>query len=219
MPTLEMTETVDNLRQSIFRIEIQKDYKAYTNFAFLLTESGLVSQLICNKLSILQIKKEIIENDILQIRSQSSRKGIFRALRELLETIPQPYIKFLAHGNSDLRRYTLLFLNLRLNRLLRDVMSELITDRLQSLNPTLDHKIFKAFFEQKREQEPVLSGWSDLTYQKACSNTILILVRSGILIPSKNKKTYEIQAMPLPFGLKQQLLLDGLESYMKLMLN
>lgn len=219
MPTLEMAKTVDDLSQGIFGVETQKDYKAYTNFAFLLTESGLISQLILNKLSIIQIENKIVENDILQIRSQSSRKGIFRSLRELLETIPQPYIEFLAHGNSDLRRYTLLFLNLRLNRLLRDVISELLIDRLQSLNPTLDHKIFKAFFEQKREQEPILSQWSDSTYQKACSNTILILVRSGLLIPSKSKKTYEIQAMPLPFGLKQQLLIDGLESYVKLMLN
>lgn len=219
MPTLEMTEIVDNLRQSIFRIEIQKDYKAYTNFAFLLTESGLISQLICNELSFIQIKDEIIDNDILQLRSQASRKGVFRSLRELLETIPQPYIEFLAYGNSDLRRCTLFFLNLRLNRLLRDVISELLLDRLQSLTPVLDYKLFRAFFEQKREQEPVLSGWSDSTYQKACSNTLLILVRSGILIPSKNKKTYEIQAMPLPCQLKQQLLLDGLESYMKLMLN
>ena len=219
MPTLEMARTVDDLSQSNFGIETQKDYKAYTNFAFLLTESGLISQLICNKLSFIQIKNEIVENDILQVRSQSSRKGVFRSLRELLENIPQQYIEFLAHGNSDLRRYTLLFLSLRLNRLLRDVISELLLDRLQSLNPTLDHKIFKAFYEQKREQEPVLSRWSNSTYQKACSNTILILIRSGILIPSKNKKTYEIQAMLLPFGLKQQLLLDGLESYVKLMLN
>ncbi len=219
MPTLEMTKAIDNFSQSIFTVETKKDYKAFTSFAFLLNETSLISQLIFNKLSFSLIKNEIIENDILQIRSQASRKGVFRSLRELLETIPTPYIEFLAHGNSDIRRYTLLFLNLRLNRLLRDVISELLIDRLQSLNPVLDYKLFKAFFEQKREQEPVLSEWSDSTYQKVCSNTILILVRSGILIPSKNKKIYEIQAMPLPFRLKQQLLLDGLESYMKLMLN
>jgi Putative inner membrane protein (DUF1819) len=219
LSTLNTTQIADNFSQITYSFETKKDYKAYTNFTFLITESVLISQLLFKELSFNLIKNEIIEKDILQIRSQISRKGVLRSLRELLETIPQPYIEFLAHGNSDIRRYTLLLMTLRLNRILREVISELLIDRLQSLNPNLDRKIFKAFFEQKREQEPVLSQWSDSTYQKASSNTILILVRSGLLIPSKNKKTYEVQAMPLPFRLRQQLLLDGLESYVKLMLN
>lgn len=219
MVSLEVKNNVENFNQVTYNIATKKEYKAYTKYAFLIFESSLVSQLIFKEVSFEFIKKEIIENDILQLRSQVSREGIFRSLSELLETIPKPYIEFLAHGNSDLRRYTLLFLTLRLNRLLREIITELLIHRLQSLNQSLDQKAFKAFFEQKREQEPILGQWSDSTYQKACSNAILVLVRSGLLVSSKNKKTYEIQAIPLPFGLKQQLLHDRLESYVKLMLN
>jgi hypothetical protein len=142
-----------------------------------------------------------------------------RALEQLLDNIPQRYIQFLATGNSDLRRYTLLFLTLRINRLLREIISEVLLERLKSLDRSLDRNTLAAFFDLKSEQEQIVSQWSKSTYQKVCSNTILILVRSGLLIPSNDRKTYEIQAMPVPIQLKQQLKNDGLELYLKLMLN
>ena len=142
-----------------------------------------------------------------------------RALEQLLNNIPLPYLQFLATGNSDLRRSTLLFLTLRINRLLREVISEVLLDRLKSLDRSLDSNTIAAFFSLKCEQEQVVSQWSRSTYRKVWSNTILILVRSGLLLPSRDKKTYEIQAMPIPFQLKQQLENDRLELYLKLMLN
>ena len=216
-------------------VESVNNYKAYTNFPFLLCEVSLVARLLQEGLSWKQIKGQVIDasqeslrvgsvapvenRDILQFRSKASRQGAMRALEQLLNNIPQPYIQFLATGNSDLRRATLLFLTLRINRLLREVISEVLLDRLKSLDRSLDRNTIAAFFSLKCEQEQIVSQWSKSTYQKVCSNTILILVRSGLLLPSRDKKTYEIQAMPIPLQLKQQLENDGLELYLKLMLN
>ena len=80
-------------------------------------------------------------------------------------------------------------------------------------NSLLDSNTIAAFFSLKCEQEQIVSQWSKSTYQKVCSNTVLILVRSGLLIASRDKKTYEIQAMPIPLQLKQQLENDRLELY------
>ncbi|GEM_PF-457748 len=216
-------------------IESVSNYKASTNFPFLLCEASLVARLIQEGLSWQQIKGQVVDvsqemlrdslaerlrqRDILQIRSKASRQGALRALEHLLHHIPQPYIQFLATGNSDLRRATLLFLTLRINRLLREVISEVLVERLKSLDRALDRNTLAAFFDLKYEQEQIVSQWSKSTYRKVCSNTVLILVRSGLLIPGNNQKTYEIQAMPVPIQLKQQLKNDGLELYLKLMLN
>jgi hypothetical protein len=162
---------------------------------------------------------QLSQRDILQVRSKASRQGTMRALEQLLTNIPPPYIQFLATGHSDLRRYTLLFLTLRTNRLLREVISEVLLERLKSLDRSLDRNTLAAFFDLKREQEDVIDRWSKSTYQKVCSNTILILVRSGLLIASQDKKTYEIQSMPISIQLKKQLETDRLELYLKLMLN
>ena len=222
-----MTIVRKQTEYSSYIIESGSSYKAHTNFPFLLSEATSIAQLLGRGISLAQIKAKVInppsetlcEEDILQFRSKASRQGAMRALEQLLNNIPQPYIQFLATGNSDLRRATLLFLTLRINRLLREVISEVLLDRLKSLDRSLDSNTIAAFFSLKCEQEQIVSQWSKSTYQKVCSNTVLILVRSGLLIASRDKKTYEIQAMPIPLQLKQQLENDRLELYLKLMLN
>jgi Putative inner membrane protein (DUF1819) len=200
-------------------IESIDNYKSYTNFPFLLREISLVAQLLDEGFSFEQIRLQITDQDILQIRSKASRKGALRTIEHLLKNIPQEYVQFLATGNGDMRRYTLLFLTLRINQLLREVVSEVLLDQLKSLDPSLDRKILEAFFHLKYEQETTINQWSKSTYQKVCSNMVLVLVRSGLLILTKNKGVYEIQSMPIPTQLKKQLQIDGLELYVKLMLN
>lgn len=222
-----MTIVRKQTEYSSYIIESVSSYKAHTNFPFLLSEATSIAQLLHRGLSLGQIKAQVIdplqetlsEEDILQIRSKASRQGAWRVLEQLLENVPHPYIQFLATGHSDLRRYTLLFLTLRANRLLREVISEVLLDRLKSLDRALDRQTIAAFFDRKCEQEQIIGRWSKSTYRKVSSNTILILVRSGLLIASQDKKTYEIQAMPIPLQLKQQLQNDGLELYLRLMLN
>ena len=221
-----MTIVRKQTEYSSYIIESGSNYKAHTNFPFLLSEATSIAQLLGRGISLAQIRAKVIdpppetlcEADILQFRSKASRQGAMRALEQLLNNIPQPYIQFLATGNSDLRRATLLFLTLRINRLLREVISEVLLDRLKSLDRSLDSNTIAAFFDLKCEQEQIVSKWSKSTYRKVCSNTILILVRSGLLIPDKNK-AYQIQAMPVPIQLKRQLENDRLELYLKLMLN
>jgi hypothetical protein len=222
-----MTIVRKQTEYSSYIIELGSSYKAHTNFPFLLSEATSIAQLLDRGISLAQIKAKVInppsatlcEEDILQFRSKASRQGAMRALEQLLNNIPLPYLQFLATGNSDLRRSTLLFLTLRINRLLREVISEVLLERLKSLDRSLDRNTLAAFFDLKSEQEQIVGQWSKSTYQKVCSNTILILVRSGLLIPGNNKKTYQIQAMPVPIQLKRQLENDRLELYLKLMLN
>jgi Putative inner membrane protein (DUF1819) len=194
-------------------------YKAHTKFPFLLTESIVMARLVKEGLSDEEIRHRVVDLDLLQIRSRSSREGALRMLKHLLSMAPTPYIEFLVEGNHDLRRYTLLFLTFRVNRFLRDVSSEFLLYKLRSLDVHVSKKSLQAFFEIKREQEPVIHQWSSATYQKVCSNTILTLVRSGLLTTTSIKGIYEIKAMPIPIQLKQQLLNDELEFYLKLMLN
>ncbi len=71
----------------------------------------------------------------------------------------------------------------------------------------------------KREQSPTVAKWSNSTYQKTASNTVLILVNVHLLHPIKPRGNYEIRPVPIPEALRQQLLLDGAELYLRLMLN
>jgi hypothetical protein len=198
------------------------EYKAQTNHVFPLTETVAVARLLVQGSSKADIRRQVLEEDLFELRSRSSREGALQAVLRRLDQLPYEYLELLAQGNSDTKRLTLLFLVLREHRLLRELIAEVLVEKLKGLDPTLTATDLKAFFDTKREQEAILAQWSDSTFQKATSNTVLVLVRSGLLQPLQaedTKGSYEIRAVPSPAALRQQLISDGYGKYLTLMLN
>lgn len=208
--------------QSVIALDLKLEYKAQTNHVFPLLETVAVAKLLLDGCSQADIRQKVLKEDIFELRSQASREGALRVILRRLESLPPHYVELLATGDSDTKRYTLLFVVLREHRLLRELAAEVLIEKLEGLNSIVTATDLRAFFETKREQEVTLSQWSDSTFQKATSNTVLVLVRVGLLYPLKGKGKagcYEIRSVPLPVALRQQLTLDGYTQYLKLMLN
>jgi hypothetical protein len=194
-------------------------YKAHTKNAFPLIEVANVAELLSQGFSVEAIRIQALDDDLFQLRSRVSRLGMLRSILNFLDGFSGNYLNFLARGDFELKRFTLLFLILRDNRLLRDCVNELLLEKLQRMDPVLQRAEINAFFLAKREQTTVLAEWSDSTFQKAVSNSILALVKSGILHPLERKEKYEIRSFPVPRALKDQLLNDGFSDYLRLLLN
>jgi Putative inner membrane protein (DUF1819) len=194
-------------------------YTAHTKNAFPLVEAANVAALLSQGVSAEKIRSQVLDDDLFQLRSRVSRLGMLRSVLNCLDGLSDTYLDFLARGDLELRKLTLLFLILRHNRLLRDFVHEFLLDKLSRMDPVLHRNEINAFFGAKREQTPTLSAWSDSTFQKAVSNSILALVKSGVLYPLEQKDKYEIRAFPVPTPLRQQLLNDGFSEYLKLLLN
>jgi Putative inner membrane protein (DUF1819) len=185
-------------------------YIAHTKNAFPLVEAANVAALLSQGVSAEKIRSQVLDDDLFHLRSRVSRN--------CLDGLSDAYLDFL-RGDLELRKLTLLFLILRHNRLLRDFVHEFLLDKLSRMDPVLYRHEINAFFGAKREQIPTLSSWSDSTFQKAVSNSILALVKSGVLYPLEQKEKYEIRAFPVPTPLRQQLLNDGFSDYLRLLLN
>jgi hypothetical protein len=194
-------------------------YKAHTKNAFPLIEVVNVAELLSQGVSVEKIRIQALDDDLFQLRSRVSRLGMLRSILNFLHGLSGNYLNFLAKGDFELKRFTLLFLILRDNRLLRDFVNELLLEKLQRMDPVLQRAEINAFFLAKREQTTVLAEWSDSTFQKAVSNSILALVKSGILHPLDRKEKYEIRSSPVPRALQEQLLNDGYNDYLRLLLN
>ena len=205
------------LASTPFSSELQ--YSAQTQHVFPLAEAVKVAGLLSQGVSSEQVRHKVLEEDLFELRSISSRKGALRKTLDRLEPLETQYIDFLAHGHADLRRLTLFFVVLKEHRLLQELVAELLLNQLQGLQRIVSATDLRCFFEGKRHDEAVLSGWSDATFQKAASNTVLALVRAGLLQPIKPRGSYEIRSLPLPQELKQQLIADGYGSYLRLLLN
>lgn len=194
-------------------------YAARTNHAFMLTESVKIAQLICQGEAEATIRHKVLVEDLFQMRSHTSRERTFQNILKRLHDVPPIYLELLANGNLDIRRLTNLFLILRENRLLCELIDEVLLERLKHFDVTVRAADFRSFFETKREQIPNLTKWSDSTYQKVVSSTVSILVHAGLLQPSKPRGNYEVCSMPVPSVLREQLLRDGFSDYLKLLLN
>lgn len=194
-------------------------YIARTNNAFILTETVKVAQLIHQGATFDEIRQQVIEEDLFQLRSLTSRRRVLNSVLQRLQKVDSSYIQLLAISNVDIRRLTNLFLILRSDRLLRELIDEVLLDKLKRFVFTVAPSDLRSFFEMKREQSPIIAQWSNSTYQKTVSNTVLILVNAHLLHPIKPRGNYEIRPVPLPGALRQQLLLDGEELYLRLMLN
>ncbi|MEL7357899.1 MAG: DUF1819 family protein [Cyanobacteria bacterium J06560_6] len=210
------------MTQAAIALDFTVDYKAQTKHVFPLAETVAVAKLLVEGDSRADIRRKVLEEDLFELRSQSSREGALRTILRRLDNLPQAYLELLANGNSDTRRFTLLFLVLREHRLLRELIAEVVVEKLKGLNLLVTSTDLKTFFDAKREQEITLAQWSDSTFQKAASNALLVLVRAGLLQPQPaggKRGNYEIRAVPLPAALRQQLVLDGYEPYLALMLH
>lgn len=198
---------------------VVNEYKAFTNFAFPIQEATHLAQWLEQGLRSEEITSKILVDNSFEMRSLKSRQGILRALEFLFEGVSQGYWQLLATGNAEVKRFCLLLMTLRVNRLLRDVVIECLSQQKLGLQNYIRRQDIKSFLLDKREQELDIQAWSDSTFQRVVSNTILILIRSELLKMSNKKDVYEINAMPIPRALRYQMEADHLTHYFPLLLN
>ena len=194
-------------------------YAARTSHAFVLTETATVAELIYKGATQEEIRTLVLVEDLFQLRSQVSRARALQTILKRLGQAREAYIQLIATGNPDIRRLTILFLILRQDRLLREFIAEVLLDKIKGFNYVVTPADLRTFFEAKRDQSSTVAAWSESTYKKVASNTLLVLVNAGLLQPTSPRGNYQIRAVPLPSALRQQLFADGLSHYLTLMLD
>ena len=194
-------------------------YTARTNNAFVLIETLRVAELMYQGATQEDIRQRVLVEDLFQLRSQASRERALQTILKRLQQVPEEYIQLIATGNPDIRRFTILFLILREHRLLRELIDEVLLDKIKGFNYVVTTADLRTFFEGKRDQNSTVAAWSNSTYKKAASNTLLVLVNAGLLQPTFPRRNYQIRSVPVPSALRQKLLADGLGYYLTLMLD
>lgn len=194
-------------------------YAAHTNNAFVLTETVAVAELMYRGVKQEDIREQVLREDLFQLRSQVSRERALQTILKRLRQVPEAYIQLIATGNYDTRRLTILFLILREHRLLRELIAEVLQEKIKGFDYVVAPADLRSFFAVKREQSSTVAAWSESTYKKVASNTVLVLVNAGLLQPIPPRGHYQIRAVPVPSVLRQQLLADCFGDYLSLMLD
>ena len=205
--------------QILLENKSENEYITYTRCLFAFTETVKIASLLERGETLENIRDLVLLKDLLQIRSLASRKSSLRIILKRLNLLSGQYIQFIASDNIDLQRLTIFWTILREHRLLRELIREVIIEKLYRLEKVVSDRDLHDFFLAKYEQQEVIRSWSESTYQKTASHIITTLVRAGLLYPIQYRKQYEIRPAPLPRELRHQLISDGWEHYLLLMLD
>lgn len=197
----------------------QTAYAARTCHAFVLTETATIAQLIYEGATQEEIQQRVLVEDLFGLRSQVSRTRALQTILKRLGQTTEAYVRLIASGNPDICRLTILFLILQEDRLLREFIAEVLIDKIKGFDRVVTPADLRTFFEAKRDSCSRVAAWSESTYKKVVSNTLLVLVNAGLLQPTSPRRNYQIRAVPIPSALRQQLLADGLSHYLTLMLD
>jgi hypothetical protein len=195
------------------------EYITYTRCLFAFRETVAIAKLLDRGENLEKVSCQVLKEDLLQIRSLVSRRSSLRIILKRLNLLSPVYISFIASDNIDLQKLTIFWMLLREHRLLRELIREVIIEKLYGLERIVYDRDLHEFFMTKLEQQEVIRSWSESTYQKTASHILTTLVRAGLLYPIQYRKKYEIRPMPLPKQLRQQLVNDGWEHYLILMLD
>jgi hypothetical protein len=130
---------------------------AAANHPFLLEESIVCARLLLDQLSWENIQQAVVQDQLFATSSATTAQSYLRAIRFRLENTPPDLLKLIAHEEPATVRYTLLFLLMHKNRLLRELLEEPLRDcRIDGLTQISRSDILD-YFEYRRESSPALS--------------------------------------------------------------
>jgi len=152
-----------------------------TSATLRLRESRIIADLLLQKVSDLEWREQIIDDNLLQMNSVESVKRISGLLRSRLEAFGEELWRLIRDG--DLRQATQATLAsaVKQSRLLGDFMDITIREQRSLFAKQLEYWMWNEYIESCRGRDPEMPQWSDSTLKKLRSNIFIMLSEAGYL--------------------------------------
>lgn len=170
-----------------------------TGEPFLFYESRQVARLKLAGLSDKEIRTEIKNHNLFQYATEKSIPKRSNAALKRVNALDEVMLTYLAEKPSATARLINLYAIMKTNRLMLELVSEVIGEKFAS-NMPLEKKDLNEFFLMKREQSQEVAAWKDLTIKKLKQVLLRILKESGILDESDSGRLHRISLEPEVVG-------------------
>jgi len=133
-----------------------------------------------------EVKKKVIDDDILQKPTLDSRKRVFSELKKRLLNLTQPELEHFSDASMDDVKVLSLVSCLKTYRLMYEFVLEVIREKYLMFDYTIEPSDYSSFIESKEVSSPKLSGISETTHYKLKQVLFLILADVGLIESTKN---------------------------------
>jgi hypothetical protein len=134
-----------------------------------------------------EITKKCVDENKLLIPSIVRRKEITNIICERLFSLDKNLLNSFCNGDIITSKFVLLYAVAKTDKLFYEFVLDCSRDALKSFKPYISVDDFKVYVSKKRESDPIVRKWTDITLYGLGQGYKRILTESGLyLIQGKN---------------------------------
>jgi hypothetical protein len=191
------------------------EYSSSLNGAsFLLFELKQVVKLKQFGLSNQEIRKKVIEENIFQFANKGRINRALPSIMKRADVIDDTLAQLMTEGSLEMTKVINLYSIMKTDLLFFEFMRELISEKLQNNDFTIEKKDLNVFFASKSEQSEKIASWSDMNAEKLKRAFMQVLFESGML---RNRRGNELTPLMIDEQIKHHLTFIGDTKYLRAM--
>lgn len=186
-----------------------------TGGGFLFNETNALLPLLLDENAAALIKDEVLNNNILHINSEKSRKRNVAEIKRRFEALPRTFWYDYMEMDDDNKRIALFFVLLKTYKILFDFHANVAMSRWRSASQDISIDDLKMEFNAISAKDEFVDSWSDATKKKVASAYLSILRHVNMLDSDEHLQALRPSNIDFYFGIGEPWFLDAclLEPY------
>lgn len=164
-------------------------YKAdITAGSLKVAESRIVAGLLLRKVNADGWEKAIIEDNVLQTRSEATAIRIGRLIRKRLELMNPDLWRLVRDGTGTVATHAVLAAAVKHSPLLGDFLDLVVREQYRLFNTALSNKLWDDYLDDCRGRDPDMPIWNESTRKRLRSSVFQILAQAGYIETTRSKR-------------------------------
>jgi hypothetical protein len=183
-----------------FKNDTTKNSKAYLGDliggSLMIRESQTIAELLLKKPSKQEWTDAIVNQNILQKRSDASAKRNAATIKKRLEGFSDQYIEQLAFGSTELSTQLMFAATLINSTMLADFMRNIFVDAKRMFRENIDSTDWESFWDERSRLFPEFSKMTESSTYKVAQVAFKVLADAGYIETTRNKKLQNVYLLP-----------------------
>ena len=155
-------------------------------------ESRTIAELLLRGVHPHDWHTELVEKNVLQIRSLETAARLGQLLRARLELMQPALLEMVRDGSALLATHACLAAAVKHSLLLGDFLDIGVREQYRLFRPALSSPIWEHFIEDCHDRDPAMPDWSEPTVARLRSTVFAILAQAGYV---ENPRTLRLQTV------------------------
>ncbi|MEE4244784.1 MAG: DUF1819 family protein [Kangiellaceae bacterium] len=181
----------------VIDISSAKDYLGdLIGGSLMIKESQIIAELMLKQPTSEEWQDAIVNQNILQKRSDASAKRNAATIKKRLEGMPEEYLEQLAFGSTELSTQLMFAATLINSSLLADFMRNVVLDAKRMFRESLDVGDWESFWDDRCRLFPKLANMTEASTYKVSQVAFKTIADAGYIETTRTKKLQNVFLLP-----------------------